>query len=128
MKTYTGMVVDGQKVIYVRYPGGSKVVMPKHLKHEGEDKFDWGESSGESLNTSLSILMNAFATEFCDTVDCRCYNDWVMDAYQTFDAEFVSKLDKNYWKINQAAVCDWVFDFLRNKNSRVADKELVRTS
>ena len=127
MKTYTGMMVDGQKVVYVRYPGGAKVVMPKHLKHSKEDKFDWGQNSGESLNTALSLLMNAFATEFCDKVDCTCYNDWVMDAYQTFDAEFVAKLDKNYWKINQAAVCDWAFDFLRNKKTQKVE-ELVTTS
>lgn len=126
MKTYTGMVVDGQKVIYVRYPGGTKVIMPKHLKHSAEDKFDWGQNSGESLNTALSILMNAFANEFCDKVNCICYNEWVMDAYQTFDAEVVSKLD-NYWKLNQVAVCDWVFDFLRNKNLQ-KQEELVATS
>lgn len=127
MKEYTGMIIDGQKVVYVRYPGGSKVMMPKHVKHESEDKFDWGQSSAESLNTALGLLMNALGSEFCEKINCVCPNDWAVEAYQTFDAEFVAKLDPNYWRVSQVAICDWVFDYLKNKDL-ITDKELVASS
>lgn len=122
MKTYTGMKVDGEFVVYVRYPGGKKVILPMHRKHSAEDKFDWGQNSAESLDTALSLLMNAFGNEYCDEAVCSCYNEWAIDNYQTFDAEFISKLDQNYWKLNQVDLCDWVFDFIRVKQK---DREVA---
>lgn len=126
MKTYTGMEIDDKKVIYVRYPGGHKVVIPMHRKHSAEDVYDWGNNSSESLDTALSILFNAFGHEYCDEAVCSCYSDWVMDSYQAFNAEFVSQLDKNYWKLSQVSVCDWVFDHLRARKQE-KEQDLVAT-
>lgn len=126
MKTYSGIEIDGKKVIYVRYPGGRKVVMPMHRKHSAEDTHDWGQNSAESLDTALSILFNAFGIEYCDEAVCSCYSDWVVESYQTFDAELVSKLENNYWKLTQESICDWTFDFLRTQRNQ-KDQDLVTT-
>lgn len=125
MKTYTGIKIDGNKTVFVRYEGGSKIALPVHRKHSAEDKHDWGQNSAESLDTALSILFNAFGYEYCDEAVCSCYNEWVLESYQTFDAEFVSKLEPEYWKVTQYSVCDWVFDFIRNKKSESAQKDLI---
>lgn len=125
MKTYTGITIDDTKKVYVRYAGGSKAVLPMHRKHSAEDKTDWGQSSAESLDTALSILFNAFGYEWCDEAVCSCYNSWVLEAYQTFDAEFVSQLNQEYWKLTQYSVCDWVFDFIKNKNNQEAPQNLI---
>lgn len=133
MKIYTGMKIEGNKVIYVRYPGGSKVLLPQHIKHKGESgeaSYDWGKSNVDSLNTSFSLLINAFGHEFCDTDACFCFNERVVESYENFNAEFVAKLDENYWKFTQADLCDWVFDFLGSefKEKINKDKELLTTS
>lgn len=123
MKTYTGIKIDGKKTVFIRYAGGSKVALPMHRKHSAEDKYDWGQSSAESLDTALSILLNAFGYEYCDEAVCSCYNHDVLEAYQTFDAEFISKLEQEYWKVTQYSICDWVFDFLSNRNKSKENKQ-----
>lgn len=128
MKTYTAINTEGRKVIFVRYPGGTKVALPMHRKHSAEDKYDWGQNSAESLDTALSILLNAFGYEYCDDAVCSCYHHDVLEAYQTFDAEFISKSDQNFWKLTQYSVCDWVFDFIENKkktDKTLTDKDLI---
>lgn len=125
MKTYTAMEIDGKKQLFVRYPGGNKVFLPMHRKHSAEDKYDWGQNSAESLDTALSILFNAFGYEYCDEAVCSCYSEWVLETYQTFDAEFISKINQSYWKLNQYEACDWVFDFINNKKKIQSEKDLI---
>lgn len=126
MKTYSGIFTEDTKKAYVRYSGGSKRVLSMHIKSGTDEAVDWGTNNEQSLNLALSILLDAFGTGSCTTVKCKCDNKWISEeACKAFNEEVVVHLDKNYWKINQYAVCDWVFDFIRNTQN---EKELVSIS
>lgn len=96
-----------------------------HVRHS-PDGFNWGYAGSGPADLARSILLDAFGFKPCASYpkECACKAKWVEPCYQEFKDVFIAPLKQDTdWKLEQAPIMDWVFDYFSLSDS--IEKELT---